>query len=172
MPWKVLAIGIPNALSQPAAKFLILVARPCPTTATARSPQTLTLVLVAGTCLAFYLCYRLAVPFLPALAWVVALAIVAHPLHAWLESKLTRPGLAAGLSVAVVAGLLIGPALFVISRIVRQLAVSVQELQSGVDSTVARSPSIQPIATFLQAQSLPQQSKRLCNPRWPACQRF
>ena len=57
--------------------------------------RALTLVLVAITCLGIYICYRVAVPFLPALAWGSALAIVAHPMHSWLELKFckspTRP---------------------------------------------------------------------------------
>ena len=37
-----------------------------------------TLVLMAATAVGIYLCYRLAVPFLPALAWALALAVVVH----------------------------------------------------------------------------------------------
>ena len=63
--------------------------------------RALALVLVALTCLAFYFCYLLAVPFMPALAWGMALAIIAHPMHRWMEQKLARPNLAAGLSVVI-----------------------------------------------------------------------
>jgi hypothetical protein len=42
--------------------------------------RALVLVLLAATTVAVYLCYRLALPFLPALAWALALAVVAHPL--------------------------------------------------------------------------------------------
>src|SRR5687768_2116154 len=87
--------------------------------------HTLVLVLAGATCLAFYVCYLLAMPFLPALAWGLAIAVVAHPLHAWLERKLRRPNVAAGVAVAVVVLILIGPAAFVVSHVVRQLTANV-----------------------------------------------
>src|SRR5688500_20122874 len=39
------------------------------------------LALIAATLLGVYLCYRLIEPFLPALAWGLALAVVAYPIH-------------------------------------------------------------------------------------------
>src|SRR5688572_5235260 len=112
--------------------------------------RALALVLAALTCLAFYLCYRLTVPFLPALAWSAALAIVAHPLHRWLEKKLSRPNLAAGLSVAIVAVLLMVPTIFVVSKILGQLPASLFDLQSRVSAAAARSPALRPIAEFFE----------------------
>ena len=50
-----------------------------------------TLVLMAATAVGIYLCYRLALPFLPALAWALALAVVFTPFHRWLESKAEAP---------------------------------------------------------------------------------
>jgi predicted PurR-regulated permease PerM len=79
----------------------------------ARSPETetgclsreraLALMLLVATALAVYLCYQLTRPFLPALAWAFALAVVAHPLHNWLERRLRRANVAAGLAVGLVA---------------------------------------------------------------------
>jgi hypothetical protein len=43
--------------------------------------RVLALVLLTATALAVYVCYLLTHPFLPALAWALALAVVAHPLH-------------------------------------------------------------------------------------------
>src|SRR5438132_1365479 len=45
-------------------------------------------VLVALTFAAFYLCYLMLSPFSNPLAWALALAVVAHPLHLWLEARL------------------------------------------------------------------------------------
>ncbi len=39
--------------------------------------RVLVLVLIVATALAFYICYRLALPFLPAVTWALALAVVA-----------------------------------------------------------------------------------------------
>jgi hypothetical protein len=51
----------------------------------------LTLVLIG-------LCVALAVPFLPAITWAVALAILAWPIHRWIAHRVARRGLAAALT--------------------------------------------------------------------------
>jgi predicted PurR-regulated permease PerM len=63
------------------------------------------------------LCAYLTVPFLPALAWALALAIVAHPLHRWVEARVPWPDTAAGLSTALVALLLVVPSYLVVARL-------------------------------------------------------
>jgi predicted PurR-regulated permease PerM len=92
--------------------------------------RALVLVLLAATALAVYACYRLAQPFLPALAWALALAVVTHPLHTWLLRRLHRPALAAGVAVALVAVAVVGPMLLVTQQLVRQVASGVSWLQS------------------------------------------
>ena len=62
-----------------------------------------TWVLLAATTLSVYLCYLLAVPFLPALALALALAVLFMPLQRWLEAKLKRVGLAAAVTVLIIA---------------------------------------------------------------------
>ena len=47
------------------------------------------LELMAATVLGTYLCYRMALPFVPALTWALALAVLFCPLHRWLESTVT-----------------------------------------------------------------------------------
>ena len=51
-------------------------------------PRALALVLVLVTLIAVYLCYLLIHPFLPAIAWALALAVVAFPSY----SRLNSPG--------------------------------------------------------------------------------
>jgi predicted PurR-regulated permease PerM len=92
--------------------------------------RALVFVLLAATALAVYVCYRLAHPFLPALAWALALAVVAHPLHAWLLRRLHRPNLAAGVAVVLVAVAVVGPTLLVTQQLVREVAHGVNWLQS------------------------------------------
>ncbi len=55
--------------------------------------QTLVMMAATGCCL--YLCYRLAEPFLPALAWALAQAVLFAPLQRDLELWLARATLAA-----------------------------------------------------------------------------
>jgi predicted PurR-regulated permease PerM len=76
--------------------------------------RALALVLVVATALAFYLCYRLALPFLSAVTW--ALALAAHPLHEVVAERVKSPSAAAGLSVVIVAALIVTPALFLLRQ--------------------------------------------------------
>jgi predicted PurR-regulated permease PerM len=92
--------------------------------------QVLTLVLLAATALAVYLCYRLTRPFLPALAWALALAVIAHPLHDWLVRRTHRANLAAGVAVVLIAAVIVAPTIFITQRIGREAARGVTFLQS------------------------------------------
>jgi predicted PurR-regulated permease PerM len=67
------------------------------------------LALAAMTAVLIGLCIVLAVPFLPAITWSVALAIVAWPLHRWVARHVRRPNSAAALSSAAVAVAIAGP---------------------------------------------------------------
>src|SRR5690242_14814156 len=76
-----------------------------------------TIVLLVATTLGIYVCYRMAAPFLPALAWALALAVLFTPLQRWLESKLKRIRLAAVLSVLVIGLIVVVGATFVGHRL-------------------------------------------------------
>lgn len=78
------------------------------------------LVLAVATALVFYVCYRLALPFVPAITWAVALAIVTGPLHRLLAARVRRPTLAAALSVGLVAALIIAPGAWLARQLVSQ----------------------------------------------------
>ena len=89
------------------------------------------LVLLAVTGVGIYLCLWMAAPFVPALAWALALAVLFAPLQRWLESRFNRPGLAATVCVLVAGVLIAVPALFVADRIAGEIgrwAVSVSRL--------------------------------------------
>ena len=69
---------------------------------------------------ALYGCYRLFTPFLSAIAWALAIAVVGAPLHRALSSKVKNPHLAAGISVTVIACIVIFPAWIASQQIVSQ----------------------------------------------------
>jgi predicted PurR-regulated permease PerM len=96
--------------------------------------RILGLALLAATVIALYLCFLLAQPFLPALAWALALAIVARPLHAWIASHVRNPDLAAGIAVALVALTLLAPALLMLHHLLQEVAVGVDRLQTEANS--------------------------------------
>jgi predicted PurR-regulated permease PerM len=111
--------------------------------------RALALVLISATALAFYVCYLLAYPFLPSLAWALALAVIAHPLHDWLESRIRRPNIAAGIAVAIVAVAILAPTLFVLHSLLGQVAagaVLVQEesIAATLEAMATRSPWLAP----------------------------
>jgi predicted PurR-regulated permease PerM len=93
-----------------------------------------TLVLIAATALGIYLCYRLALPFLPALAWALALAVLFTPFQRWLETRLKWVSLAALASVFTIGLVVVVPATFVGQRLVMQAAHGAQILEKKVTS--------------------------------------
>ncbi|MEI7728778.1 MAG: AI-2E family transporter [Verrucomicrobiota bacterium] len=99
-----------------------------------------TLVLMVVTAGGIYLCYRLALPFLSALAWALALAVLFSPLQRWLELKLKRPNLAAAVSVLVVGLIVVIPATFVGQRLVQEAAKGAELIKAKAESGEWRIP--------------------------------
>jgi predicted PurR-regulated permease PerM len=93
-----------------------------------------TLVLIAATALGIYLCYRLALPFLPALAWALALAVLFAPFQRWFETKLAWTSVAAFVSVLAIGLLVVVPATFVGQRLVVQAAAGAKRVEQKVTS--------------------------------------
>ena len=67
-------------------------------------------------------CGLIAYPFLPALAWAVALAVIAYPMHTRLLKVLPWPNVTAGVSTAVVVVVLLVPVLLVGEQLAREAA--------------------------------------------------
>ena len=84
-------------------------------------PRVHAIVLLAATAVGVYLCYRLVEPFLPALSWGLALAVVGYPLHKQICRRIPKATPAAALTVALIAILIIGPIVFVSQQLVKQL---------------------------------------------------
>lgn len=63
-------------------------------------PRASALVLMVATAVVLFLCWRMAQPFLPGLAWALVLALVGRRLHHWIQRHLRHPDLAAGLATA------------------------------------------------------------------------
>ena len=71
--------------------------------------RTSALSLMAATLLVFYLCWKIAQPFVPALAWALALAILGAGLHRWLLRHLHSPAASAGLATALLVFFIAAP---------------------------------------------------------------
>jgi predicted PurR-regulated permease PerM len=123
-----------------------------------RSPSHMqAIVLIVATALGIFVCYRLAVPFLPALAWALALAILFTPLNRWIESKMAHPSVAAAISVVVVALIVAAPATFVGQRLVAESARGAEMIKLKVESgewrrAIEAQPRLAPIAGWFERQ--------------------
>ena len=109
--------------------------------------HALIVVLVVATALLLILCWLLVQPFLSPIAWALALAVVAHPLHGWIERRIDKPGLAAGLAVFAIALLIVVPVIFVGNSIVQEATKGVKAIQSSMEEgkwreQLARSPRL------------------------------
>jgi predicted PurR-regulated permease PerM len=91
-------------------------------------------VLAVAIAIGAYLCFRLAIPFLPALAWALALAVLFAPLQRWLEAKLRRPSLAAAVAVLLIGLIVLVPAVFVLQQLVLQAAAGATQVQATITS--------------------------------------
>ena len=115
------------------------------------------LVLMVATAFGLYLCYRLAAPFLSPLAWALALAILFAPLQRWLEAKLKRPSLAAGVSVFVIGLIVLVAATFVGQRLVVQAVKGAQLIETKVSSgewrrVIEAQPRLAPLADRIERE--------------------
>jgi predicted PurR-regulated permease PerM len=101
--------------------------------------------IVGLTLVGLLLCTLLAYPFLPALAWAVALTIMVFPIHGWLANRIPNANLAAGLSTALVIAIFVIPILFIGQQLGHETAhatAKAKELteEGKVEATVARIP--------------------------------
>jgi len=92
--------------------------------------RTLVLVLAGITLGVFYLCYLLVLPFVPALTWAVAVAIVANPLHDWVQRRFRSRSIVAALVVVIITASVLVPATFVAQHVTNDAAASAEKLKS------------------------------------------
>ena len=115
------------------------------------------LELLTATAAGLWLCSLLAMPFLPALAWALALAVLFHPLHRWLETKVPRPSLAALISTLIVALIVVVPAAFVAERLIGEAAKGAEVIRANIESGEWRrmldaNPRFAPVGAWLEQQ--------------------
>jgi predicted PurR-regulated permease PerM len=79
-------------------------------------------VVLAITLAGLFVCYLLLLPFLPALTWALALAILFAPAHRWVEAKMNKRNLAATISVAWIGLIVVVPVTYLGSRLIAEAA--------------------------------------------------
>jgi predicted PurR-regulated permease PerM len=92
------------------------------------------LVLIVATLAAVYACYRLVLPFVPAFAWALTLAVLFAPVHDWLEARLKRSNVAAGISVITVVLIVMVPGILVVGRLIAEAARGASSIRAALDS--------------------------------------
>jgi predicted PurR-regulated permease PerM len=125
--------------------------------------RLLVLTLMAATAVAFYLCYLIARPFLSALAWALALAVIAHPFHDWIVQRLRYPNLTAALAVVVVIFTVVAPTLFAAQRVVREAFDGMQAIQTEQGQwreVIERAPRLVPILRWAEQRINLQEAAR------------
>jgi predicted PurR-regulated permease PerM len=93
--------------------------------------RVLAIALVIATFLSLYVCYLIVKPFIPALAFALALAVATHRPHEWLYRRLNNNTLTAGIAVALVALVIIAPLTGLVTYIVQQIVETIRETQGG-----------------------------------------
>lgn len=127
------------------------------------------MVLVSVTALGIALCYQLVAPFVPALAWAVALAVLFTPFQRWLEARLHHPNFAAVISVLVIGLIVVVPAIFVAQRIAVQAANGARLIEAEVESgdwrrALETQPRLAPFAERIEQDlDLPGTAKALAS---------
>jgi predicted PurR-regulated permease PerM len=98
------------------------------------SDRTHVLVLILATAAGVYVCYRLLLPFVPAFAWALTLAVLFAPVHRWNEARLKRPNLAALASVLVVVVIVVLPVILVAGRLIAEAGRGAVAIGTAIDS--------------------------------------
>ena len=125
--------------------------------------RSLALALVGLLAICLYICYLMALPFLSAIAWASALALVAYPLHARLEKSWQRPNLAAAVTVALVATAVVGPLFLILKSLVNQVTEGVAGLQARADTIIERYPRLAPYWETVNNGRVPEEARETVN---------
>ena len=117
------------------------------TTSTVSRPTVRSTGLAAATLLGGALCAFVAYPLLAPILWATVLAVVARPLHRWVERRLRYPSIAAAFVVGMVALVVAVPVAFVVAQLPQEIADGAARLQSGEPSrlwqdALARHPQL------------------------------
>jgi predicted PurR-regulated permease PerM len=122
-------------------------------------------VLIAMATAGIVLCVLMVRPFIPGLVWALGLAVVAMPLHRRLVAAIKKPNVAAAISVAGVALMLLAPAVLVGWQVGVQAAHGLDAIERHVESapwrqTLQRFPVIKSALQMIAPERPPEQSSQ------------
>lgn len=110
---------------------------------TGRPLRPVALAIITAVLIA--LCIVLVWPYLSAVVWALALAIIAWPIHAWLSPRIRVSWLAATISTLTVLALVLVPLLFVSYQLAREASSAAEKLKTDnaegvLKDTVEKTP--------------------------------
>ena len=122
-------------------------------------------VLVVMTALGVALCGLMLGPFVPGLAWALALAVTALPMHRRVQRAIRFPNIAAGISVCLVTLILLTPTVFLGWQIGRQASEGLTNAQRYVESgewrqTLRQYPVLRSVLQAVNSGQTPEQATR------------
>lgn len=97
------------------------------------SPVRSVLILLAAA-LGIYVCYQLSLPFLSAMTWALALAVILLPAHEWVERRIPWPNVSAFVSVSVTALAAGVPLALMAQQLAREAAAGASYLSTTVQN--------------------------------------
>ena len=114
-------------------------------------------LLACGIFLGLVLCYFIALPFLPALVWSFTLAVLFAPLDAKIRKKFGTLGISAAATTAIVAIIVVVPAILVIGTLLNETVKSAPLITSMANSATwtrvtADHPWLAPATSWLNAR--------------------
>jgi predicted PurR-regulated permease PerM len=117
------------------------------------------IALAAITAVLIGLCAVLIWPFLSAVVWALALAIIAWPLHAWVSRRVAVRWLAAGLSTVAVLVLVLGPLLFVSYELAQEATSAADQMKASnaegvVKDTMDKTPGLRSVSQWAERMNV------------------
>jgi predicted PurR-regulated permease PerM len=131
--------------------------------------RLLVIVLAIVTALVLVACLFVLSPFVPALTWALALAVIGYPIHRWIAKRVHKPDLAAGLSVAVITIGLLGPTFLIGYQVVKQVSANIAQVRNDAQSgewekSLDSQPKIKSAVDWVQTRlDLPDQAKKVAD---------
>ena len=107
--------------------------------ATGRPLRPIALALI--TVILIALCVYLVWPYMSAVVWALALAIIAWPLHVWMSRQTRVNWLAAGISTITVLLFVLVPLLFVSYQLAREASSAAERMRLGKPRGCSRTRS-------------------------------
>lgn len=124
------------------------------------------LIILSLTILAVYICYLLVLPFLPALAWALALTLLFLPVHEQIEHSVRGQNVAAAVSVVLIAVVVVVPGILLGNQLIQEAANGAAVINERLSSgewlrPLQTNPRTAAVAWWIDEINLPEAAGRI-----------